>query len=56
MKAKWNEKSAKAYIEKCDKNPSLKGLTYCSALDYVSNHSSPLKSEKPDGKEVENER
>ena len=39
MKRVWTVESAKAYVAKVQKGKQQSGLTYCSALDFLTNHS-----------------
>lgn len=43
MNKRWTDDSARAYIAKVQNGKSPMGLTYCSAVDYLLNHSAPLK-------------
>ena len=38
MKRVWTVESAKSYIAKVQKGKQQSGLTYCSALDFLMNH------------------
>jgi len=53
MSRKWTIESAKAYIAKVQKGKVQTGLTYCSAVDFITNHSAetnlhPLAEKKED--------
>ena len=39
MSKKWTIETAKAYIAKVQKSKQQTGLTYCSAVDFLINHS-----------------
>ncbi len=36
---KWTKESAKAYVDKVKVGKAPRGLKYCSALDFLANHS-----------------
>lgn len=38
MRKIWTIESAKAYVAKVQKGKQQPGLTYCSALDFLLNH------------------
>jgi hypothetical protein len=38
MSKKWTIESAKAYVNKVQKGKQQSGLTYCSAIDFLMNH------------------
>ena len=38
MSKKWTIESARAYITKVQKGKQQPGLTYCSAIDFLMNH------------------
>ena len=38
MSKKWTIESARAYIAKVQKGKQQSGLTYCSAIDFLMNH------------------
>lgn len=38
MSKKWTIESARAYIAKVQKGKLQPGLTYCSAIDFIINH------------------
>lgn len=38
MSKKWTVDEAKSYVAKVVKGKQQAGLTYCSALDYLMNH------------------
>lgn len=42
MKRNWTVESAKAYVTKVQKGKQQSGLTYCSALDFLANHSNTV--------------
>lgn len=53
MTKKWTVESAKSYVAKVQKGKQQAGLTYCSALAFLENHTSPnvdkQSKEKNDG-------
>ncbi len=38
MGRKWTEESARSYVAKVQAGKNQVGLTYCSAIDYLTNH------------------
>lgn len=38
MSRKWTEESARSYVAKVQSGKNQIGLTYCSAIDYLTNH------------------
>lgn len=38
MSKKWTIEMAKAYVNKVQKGKQQAGLTYCSAIDFLMNH------------------
>lgn len=38
MSKNWTVESAKAYVSKVVKSKQQSGLTYCSAIDFLMNH------------------
>ena len=46
MGRKWTDETARAYVAKVQAGRNQVGLTYCSALDYIMNHTGS-KKEKP---------
>ena len=38
MSKKWTIESARSYINKVQKGKQQPGLTYCSAIDFIMNH------------------
>ena len=47
MSRKWTVESAKAYIAKVQKGKLQVGLTYCSAIDYLTNHANVNNKQHP---------
>ena len=38
MSKKWTIESARTYVAKVQKGKQQSGLTYCSAIDFLMNH------------------
>ena len=45
MKHTWTKEEASAYVARCDRGAEKKGLKYCSAIDFLKNHTSAVITE-----------
>ena len=46
MSKKWTDESARSYVAKVQSGRNQIGLTYYSAIDYLTNHATSPKIEK----------
>ena len=44
MKHTWTESEALNYIHRCNNSGQKKGLKYCSAQDFIKNHTAAVRT------------